>query len=115
MIQLRYISELKTLIHALPGIPWERNRRADMKDIGRILREQRVAIGLEIGDIAKKTCISSRYLCAMEEGRFQNIPGVYGKGYLKIYADLLHLDLKPLLALYEQDRQGLTADGSHAL
>jgi cytoskeletal protein RodZ len=105
MIQLHYISEKKAPIHVLPGIPWKSQRRAIMKDIGRILREQRVAIGLEIGDIAKKTCISSRYLCAMEEGRFQSIPRVYGKGYLKIYADLLHLDLKPLLAMYEKDRQ----------
>jgi cytoskeletal protein RodZ len=108
MIQLHYISEKKAPIHALPGIPWERNRRAIMKDIGRILREQRLAIGLEIGDIAKKTCISSRYLCAMEEGRFQTIPRVYGKGYLKIYAGLLHLDLQPLLALYDKKRQNLT-------
>jgi cytoskeleton protein RodZ len=79
-----------------------------MTDIGRLLREQRLARGLEIGDIAKKTCISSRYLCAMEEGRFQSIPPVYGKGYLKIYASLLHLDLQPILALYEQNRQELT-------
>jgi len=110
MIKQRYISEKKAPIHALPGIPWERNRRAIMKDIGRMLREQRLACGLEIGDIAKKTCISSRYLCALEEGRFQNIPRVYGKGYLKIYADLLHLDLQPLLARYEQDRQELTSN-----
>lgn len=85
-----------------------------MKDIGRILREQRLACGLEIGDIAKKTCISSRYLCAMEEGRFQSIPPVYGKGYLKIYAALLHLDLQPLLALYDQKGQ-MPADGPQAL
>jgi cytoskeleton protein RodZ len=76
-----------------------------MTDIGRLLREQRLARGLEIGDIAKKTCISSRYLSAMEEGRFQSIPPVYGKGYLKIYASLLHLDLQPLLALYEQNKR----------
>ena len=78
-----------------------------MKDIGRILREQRMAIGLEISDIAKKTCICSRYLCAMEEGRFQSIPRVYGKGYLKIYAGLLHLDIRPLLASYEEAKKEL--------
>lgn len=81
-----------------------------MKDIGRILREQRLACGLEIGDIAKKTCISSRYLRAMEEGRFENIPTVYGKGYLKIYAALLHLDLPQILALYEKNR-GIASGG----
>jgi cytoskeletal protein RodZ len=98
----------------LPGIAWDGNGRAFMKDIGRILREQRLAIGLEISDIARKTRICSRYISAMEEGRFKNIPRVYGKGYLKIYADLLHLDLQPLLALYEQDKQDRTA-GQQAL
>jgi len=78
-----------------------------MKDIGRVLKEVRLAQGLEIGDVAKKTCICSRYLCAIEEGRFQSIPPVYGKGYLKIYANLLHLDIKPLLASYEEARKEL--------
>ena len=108
MIQLRYACDKKAPSNELPAIPGNRNRRAIMKDIGKILRKQRVAIGLEIGDIAKKTCISSRYLCAMEEGRFQSIPRVYGKGYLKIYANLLHLELKPLLAIYEKNKQDQT-------
>jgi cytoskeletal protein RodZ len=75
-----------------------------MRDIGRILKEGRLARGLEIGDIARKTCICSRYLSAMEEGKFQIIPNVFDKGYLKIYAKLLNLDSKPLLALYEEKK-----------
>jgi cytoskeleton protein RodZ len=76
-----------------------------MKDIGRVLKEVRLARGLEIGEVAKKTCICSRYLSAIEEGRFQSIPPVYDKGYLKIYAALLHLDIKPLLASYEEAKK----------
>lgn len=78
-----------------------------MKDIGRLLKEVRLAQGLEIGEVAKRTCISSRYLCAMEEGRFQSLPPVYDKGYLKIYADLLHADTKRLLSSYEAAKKGL--------
>jgi len=73
-----------------------------MREIGMALREGRLARGLEIGDIAKSTCISARYLKAMEEGKFQAIPNVFDKGYLKLYAKALDLDTKPLLALYEQ-------------
>lgn len=73
-----------------------------MNDIGRMLREERIARGLEIGELARQTCISSRYLVAMEEGRFQNIPNVYDKGYLKLYAKALDLDAARILALYEQ-------------
>jgi len=75
-----------------------------MNDIGRMLKEGRIARGLEITDIAKRTCICSRYLKAMEDGKFQIIPKVFDKGYLKIYANLLEIDTTSLLALYEQKK-----------
>ncbi len=77
-----------------------------MSEIGRILREGRVARGLEIGDIARRTCISAHYLKAMEEGRFNHIPHVFDRGYLKIYAHFLDMDTKPLLALYDREKSG---------
>jgi cytoskeletal protein RodZ len=75
-----------------------------MRDIGRALREERMAMGLDIDDVARRTCINAYYLKAMEDGRFNIIPKVFDRGYLKIYANLLHLDTKPLLALYEQKK-----------
>ena len=69
-----------------------------------LLKEGRIALGLEIGDIARKTCISPHYIRAMEDGKFQIIPKVFDKGYLKIYAKFLHIDIKPILALYEQHK-----------
>ncbi len=77
-----------------------------MRDIGRVLRDERMARGLDIGDIAKQTCINPYYLRAMEDGRFNIIPKVFDKGYLKIYAKALHLDMKPLLALYDEKKTG---------
>ncbi len=73
-----------------------------MKDIGRILKESRMARGLDISEIAKRTCINIRYLRALEEGRFNIIPSVFDRGYLKIYAGLLQIDAVSLLARYEQ-------------
>ncbi len=84
-----------------------------MQDIGRILKAGRTTSGLDLSDIAKRTCISSRYLKAMEEGRFNIIPKVFDKGYLKIYATLLNLDVESLLALYEEKlnrKPPMTAD-----
>ncbi len=83
-----------------------------MRDIGLALKEKRLARGLDIGDIAKKTCINPYYLRAMEDGRFHIIPKVYDRGYLKIYANLLHMDTKPLLALYEEQRKTGAPDQS---
>ena len=80
-----------------------------MREIGLALKEGRLARGLEIGDIARSTCISAHYLKAMEEGRFQTIPNVFDKGYLKLYARALDLDTKPLLALFEQMKNKATA------
>jgi len=79
-----------------------------MYDIGRLLKEKRLACGLEISDIAKRTCINGRYLRAMEDGKFQDIPRVFDKGYLKIYANVLNLDSTPLLAQYEQLKKDLS-------
>ena len=73
-----------------------------MTDIGRMLKEERLARGLEIRELAKQTCISVRYLQAMEDGRFQTIPNVYDKGYLKLYARALHMDAARILALYDE-------------
>ncbi len=75
-----------------------------MHAIGRMLKEGRVARGLDIGDIARSTCISAHYLKDMEEGRFNRIPNVFDRGYLKIYAGFLNIDTKLLLARYEQEK-----------
>ncbi len=83
-----------------------------MCDIGLALKEKRLARGLNISDIAKQTRINPYYLRAMEDGRFHIIPKVYDRGYLKIYANLLHMDTKPLLALYEEQRKPRTTDQS---
>ncbi len=76
-----------------------------MRTIGNILREMRTARGIEIGDIAKQTRISAHFLKDMEEGRFNRIPRVFDRGYLKIYANFLDLDAKSLLAQYEQEKK----------
>lgn len=76
-----------------------------LQDIGSLLRAGRMAKGLSISDIAKTTCISARYLHAMEEGKFHAIPNVFDKGYLRIYASMLGMDVGQILALYEQNKQ----------
>ncbi len=76
-----------------------------MREIGCMLKEVRMARGLEVGDIARKTRISAHFLKDMEEGQFNRIPNVFDRGYLKIYANFLELDAKPLLARYEQEKK----------
>lgn len=82
-----------------------------MHDIGSILKEGRKARGLELSDVARKTCISAFYLKAMEEGKFHVVPKVFDKGYLKIYGKLLGLDVATLLNLYEQEKMKTAPSG----
>jgi cytoskeletal protein RodZ len=62
-------------------------------EIGSSLRRAREQRGLELSDVECETRIRSRYLRALEEERFDLIPGAaYAKGFLRTYADHLGLD-----------------------
>jgi transcriptional regulator with XRE-family HTH domain len=62
-------------------------------EIGSSLREARERRGLQLSDVERDTRIRPRYLRALEEERFDLLPGrAYGKGFLRTYADYLGLD-----------------------
>lgn len=64
-----------------------------MFEIGSSLREARERRGVQLGDVERQTRIRTRYLRALEEDRFDVLPGqVYAKGFLRTYADYLGLD-----------------------
>lgn len=56
----------------------------------RLARQQRV---LAIADVERETRIRAKYLTALEEERFDVLPGVaYVRGFLRTYAEFLGLD-----------------------
>ncbi len=62
-------------------------------EIGSSLREARVKRGLSPADVQKAIRIRDRYLQALEEERWELLPGdAYVKGFLRTYADFLGLD-----------------------
>ena len=63
-----------------------------MFEIGSSLREARSRRGLSPADVHKAIRIRERYLTALEEERWELLPGeAYGKGFLRTYADFLGL------------------------
>lgn len=65
----------------------------DLKEFGRLLKEERLRQGLEIADVMDKTKISRMNLTAIEEGNEQALPHpVYAKGFVKNYARFLGMD-----------------------
>ena len=64
-----------------------------MFEIGSTLREARTRQGLELRDAERATRLRVRYLAALEEERFDQLPGeAYAKAFLRTYADFLGLD-----------------------
>jgi len=64
-----------------------------MFEIGESLREARLKRGLSPADVQKAIRIRDRYLQALEEERWELLPGdAYVKGFLRTYADYLGLD-----------------------
>jgi len=61
--------------------------------LGSSLRQARVHRGIELAQVAAETRIRTRYLQALEDERFELLPGsVYAKGFLRAYADYLGLE-----------------------
>ncbi|MGH6720300.1 MAG: RodZ domain-containing protein [Alphaproteobacteria bacterium] len=61
--------------------------------LGADLRAQRLRKGLEVADVAARLRIGVNFLGAMEDGRFDDLPGpVYAVGFLRSYAEFLGLD-----------------------
>jgi cytoskeleton protein RodZ len=62
-------------------------------EIGSSLRAAREHQKLELSDVERATRIRTKYLQALEEERFDVLPGTaYVKGFLRTYADFLELD-----------------------
>jgi Helix-turn-helix domain/RodZ C-terminal domain len=62
-------------------------------EIGSSLRDARLRKGLELADLETETKIRAKYLRALEEEHFDQLPGdTYVKGFLRIYAEKLGLD-----------------------
>ena len=68
------------------------------------LRRARENKSLSLADLEVKTGIRKRFLQAMEEGRFDALPGpVQVRGFIKNYANCVGLNAEEMLAAYERE------------
>jgi len=64
-----------------------------MGEFGTELRSERESRGIELEAISDLTKISSRYLTALEQNQFEQLPGgVFNKGIVRSYARVVGLD-----------------------
>jgi cytoskeleton protein RodZ len=70
--------------------------------VGRLLRDQRLSRDLSIDDVAARLRIRSRYLEAIEQGRFDQLPGpAYIPAFLRAYANHLGLEADKVMTAYQ--------------
>ncbi|MCH5462055.1 helix-turn-helix domain-containing protein [Lactobacillus sp. LC28-10] len=74
------------------------------KSIGETLRDARIAKGFTLDDLQQTTKIQKRYLIAIEDGNFSDLPGdFYVRAFIKQYAQTVGLDGNELLDEYSDE------------
>jgi transcriptional regulator with XRE-family HTH domain len=78
-----------------------------MFEIGHSLREARTRRGMSAADVQKGIRIRERYLSAIEEEHWEQLPGdAYTKGFLRTYAEFLGLDGELYIDEYNAQLRG---------
>ncbi len=73
------------------------------EDFGSYLKHERELRGVPLDDIAQSTKISIRFLRALEESRFEDLPGdVFIKGFIRSYGQAIGSNVDELLAAYHE-------------
>ena len=76
--------------------------------VGNILRSEREKQRLTIKDVENETSIRALYIEAIEKGDQKALPSeVYVKGFIRNYADFLHLDADALARQYREEIHGI--------
>lgn len=75
-----------------------------MSELGTRLREARVEKGYTLNTLQQMTKIQKKYLQAIEEGQYEEVPGTfYVRAFVKQYADMVGLNGDELLEEYQEE------------
>jgi len=78
--------------------------------VGAFLREARENTGRSLADVAQILRIRWVYLQAIEDGRFDELPGAaYAVGFVRSYATYLRLDVPEVVARFKEEATGIEA------
>ena len=74
------------------------------ESVGDVLKNKRLETGKTVEEISDYLRIKSQYLFALEENKFNNLPGsAYVIGFIKSYASYLGLDANSVIIQYKQE------------
>ncbi|MDP6788872.1 MAG: DUF4115 domain-containing protein [Rhodospirillales bacterium] len=76
--------------------------------VGSLLRASRLRCGEEAADVAEVMHIRLVYIMAIEEGRYDDLPGsAYAIGFIRAYAEHLGLDSEEVVRRFKAETSGL--------
>ena len=79
-----------------------------MSGLGSTLRDARIEKGYTLNTLQQMTKIQKKYLEAIEEGRFEEIPGnFYLRAFVKQFADVVGIDGDELLLEYQAELEAV--------
>jgi len=85
------------------------DRYAEAGGVAALLRATRLQAGFDLVDVAGALRIQARYLEAIEDGRFEDLPGpTYAIGFVRAYAEFLRLDGKQIIRKFKDEARGLS-------
>ncbi len=72
--------------------------------LGERLRQLRQEAGLSVNDLGRRIQVAPKYLMAIEEGRYRELPGlVYARQFVRRYAAGLQTDVDYALSLFDRE------------
>ncbi|WP_059105228.1 helix-turn-helix domain-containing protein [Shouchella shacheensis] len=75
-----------------------------MSELGNHLKEVREEKQISLDDLQRTTKIQKRYLLAIEEGRFDALPGLfYARAFVKTYAEAVGINADELMETYKSE------------
>ncbi len=83
-------------------------RPLPVESVAAVLRRTREEQGRDLVRVAGDLKIRRVYLAAIEEGRFDDLPGAtYAVGFVRAYADYLRLDSEEIIRRFREEVEGL--------
>ena len=87
-----------------------------VENFGSYLKHERELRGVPLEEISGATKIHIRFLQALEDNQFDELPGeVFIKGYIRSYANIIGSDVEEMLNIYEESVGNKTEDISESL
>jgi cytoskeletal protein RodZ len=86
-------------------VKFSRKTVPQKEGLGEKLAKKRVALGFTIRDVEKAIRIRADYIEDIEAGKYDRLPpDVFVRGFIKSYANFLHLDSHKVMKLYQKER-----------